>query len=172
MIISLIVAMDEQGGIGRAGTLPWRLPADLKRFKALTMGHHLIMGRKTYQSIGRPLPGRTTIVVTRNLKYQPPGCLVRHNFDDALELAERAGETEVFVVGGGEIFRQAITSADRLYLTQVHASFETDVSFPIFNQDSWVEIEREFHPVDERHPFAFTFRVLRRQRTDEAEKPG
>lgn len=172
MIISLIVAMDEQGGIGRAGMLPWRLPADLKRFKSLTMGHHLIMGRKTYQSIGRPLPGRTMVVVTRNPDYRPPGCVVRHSLDDALEFARTAGETEVFVVGGEEIFRQAFASADRLYLTQVQATFETDVSFPQFNEASWLESEREFHSADERNPYAFTFRVLRRQQADNAEKPG
>jgi dihydrofolate reductase len=172
MIISLIVAMDEQGGIGRAGMLPWRLPADLKRFKSLTMGHHLIMGRKTYQSIGRPLPGRTMVVVTRNPDYRPPGCVVRHSFDDALEFARNAEETEVFVVGGEEIFRQAIVSADRLYLTQVHATFETDISFPQFNEASWLESEREFHSADKRNPYAFTFHVLRRQEADNAEKPG
>ncbi len=162
MIISLIVALDEQQGIGRAGNLPWRLPRDLEHFKALTMGHHLIMGRKTYQSIGRPLPGRTTIIITHNPTYAPTGCLVTHSYEQALELARESGETEVFVVGGGQIYRQAISTADRIYLTQVHASFETDISFPTIDETLWKETKREFHPADERNPFDFTFRVLRR----------
>ena len=172
MIISLIVAMDEQGGIGSAGAIPWHLPADLKRFKTLTMGHHLIMGRKTYQSIGRLLPGRTTIVVTRNPEFQPSGSLVCHNLDAALKLADQREETEAFIVGGGKIYEQAIVFADRLYLTLVHGRFETDVSFPPFNESSWVETERVFHPADERNPFAFTFRVLQRLKTKQTEKPG
>jgi dihydrofolate reductase len=172
MIISLIAAMDEQGGIGSAGAIPWHLPADLKRFKTLTMGHHLIMGRKTYQSIGRLLPGRTTIVVTRNPDFQSSGSLVCHNLNAALELANQRGETEVFLIGGGKIYEQAIVFADRLYLTLVHGRFETDVSFPPFNESSWVETERVFHPADERNPFAFTFRVLQRLKTKQTEKPG
>jgi len=172
MIISLIAAIDEQGGIGREGTLPWRLPADQQRFKALTMGHHLIMGRKTYQSIGRLLPGRTTIIVTRNPDFQPSGSLVSHNLDEALELARQRRETEAFIVGGGEIYKQAIVYVDRLYLTQVHGRFKTDVSFPSFDESSWVETERAFHPADDRNSNAFTFRVLERGGAGAAEKPG
>lgn len=162
MIISLIAAMDEQQGIGLKGSLPWRLPKDLQHYKALTMGHHLIMGRKTYQSIGRPLPGRTTIIITHNPAYKPTGCLIAHSYEQALELARDSGETEVFVVGGGQIYRQAISTANRIYLTQVHASFETDVSFPTIDETLWKETKREFNPADDRNPFAFTFRVLKR----------
>lgn len=172
MIVSLIVAMDEKGGIGKTGALPWRLPADLRRFKQLTMGHHLIMGRKTYQSIGRPLPGRTMIVVTRNREYQPEGCLVLGSFEAALDLARERGETEVFVIGGSEIFAQALPIADRLYLTRVHAAVQTDVSFPPFNEEAWVEKGRQLHPADEHNPYASTFRILERRDAEKIKKPG
>jgi len=108
VIISLIVAMDEERGIGVEGRLPWHLPADLKRFKSLTMGHHLIMGRKTYESIGSPLPGRTMIIVTRNPSYQPDGCMVARSLDTAIEFARMDLENEVFIIGGADLFEQAI----------------------------------------------------------------
>ena len=172
MIISLVAAVDEQGGIGREGTLPWRLPADQQRFKALTMGHHIIMGRKTYQSIGRLLPGRFTIIVTRNPDFQLSGSLVSHKLDEALELARQRGETEAFIVGGAEIYKQAIVFADRFYLTRVHGRFDTDVSFPPFDESSWVEKECAFHPADDLNSHAFTFRVLEKLRAGTTEKPG
>ena len=139
MIISLIVAMDEQRGIGVDGHLPWYLSTDLKRFKSLTMGHHMIMGRKTYQSIGRPLPGRTTIVVTRNPGFQPEGCMVARSLETAIEFARFDNEDEVFIIGGGDLFDQAINMADRIYLTQVHASLKTDVYFPEITPEEWQE---------------------------------
>ena len=120
MIVSLIAALDEAGGIGKDGGLPWRLSADLRRFKALTMGHHLIVGRKTYVSIGRPLPGRTLIVLTRDPTFAAPGCLLAASLEQALALAGRRGESEAFIGGGGEIFAQAMPLAGRLYLTHVH----------------------------------------------------
>jgi len=164
VIISLIVAMDEKRGIGVDGHLPWHLPADLKRFKSLTMGHHLIMGRKTFESIGRPLPGRTTIIVTRNNSFQPEGCLVAHSLETALEFARLDLEDEVFIIGGGDIFVLAIELADRIYLTQVHTNLPADVYFPEFAAENWLEIDSEYHPADEKNPYPHTFKILQRNR--------
>lgn len=163
MIISLIVAMDEQRGIGLDGGIPWHLPADLKRFKTLTMGHHLIMGRKTYESIGNPLPGRTMIIVTRNPNYQPDGCLVAHSLQAALEFARMGSESEVFVIGGGELFAEAIDLAEQIYLSLVHASLPADTFFPLISVEEWQEIESELVPADDKNKYAFTFKVLRRK---------
>jgi dihydrofolate reductase len=154
--------MDETRGIGLDGRLPWHLPADLKRFKSLTMGHHLIMGRKTFASIGRPLPGRTTIIVTRDQSFQPEGCLVAHSLETALEFARLDLENDVFVIGGAEIFVQAIELADRIYLTQVHSSLPADVYFPEFAAADWQEIDSEYHPADENNRYPFTFKILAR----------
>jgi dihydrofolate reductase len=163
LIISLLVAADEEGGIGFENRLPWRLSTDLKKFKELTMGHHLIMGRKTYESIGRALPGRTSIVITRNRSYKGDGVLVTHSLPGALELAQNAGEDEAFVIGGGEIFFQALTIAHRIYLTRVHGVVEADVYFPVLEMDEWVEEHSEFHAPDEKNEFPFTFIVLSRR---------
>ncbi|MFL7891826.1 MAG: dihydrofolate reductase [Anaerolineales bacterium] len=163
MIISLIVAMDQNQGIGFEGQLAWHLPADLKRFKSLTMGHHLIMGRKTYESIGSPLPGRTMIIVTRNPVYQPEGCMVAHSIDTALDFARMGSDNEAFIIGGGDLFAQTIDLADRIYLTQVHASLPADVYFPDYSELDWREIETEFNPADEKNQYAVTFKVLVRK---------
>ncbi|HWO01947.1 MAG TPA: dihydrofolate reductase [Blastocatellia bacterium] len=160
MIISLIVAMDEQSGIGKAGTLPWRLSSDLKRFRELTMGHHIIVGRKTFESIGKPLPGRQTIVVTRNEAYSPEGCLIAHSVKDAIELARERGETEAFICGGAAIYAEAIAAADRLYLTRVHATVDADVFFPEFDEQALIEKERSSHAADEKNQYPFTFKLL------------
>jgi dihydrofolate reductase len=154
--------MDETRGIGVDGRLPWHLPADLKRFKSLTMGHHLIMGRKTFASIGRPLPGRTTIIVTRDQSFQPEGCLVAHSLETALEFARLDLEDDVFVIGGAEIFVQAIELADRIYLTQVHSSLPADVYFPEFAAADWQETDSEYHPADEKNRYPFTYKTLAR----------
>lgn len=163
MIISLIVAMDEKRGIGKAGKLPWRLSADLKRFREITMGHHLIAGRKTFESIGKPLPGRTMIVLTRNSDFRPEGCLVSASVHDALALAKER-DTEVFVIGGAEIYAQTLDVADRVYLTQVHAEVEADTFFPVVNHDLWVEKEGSHHQADEKNQYAFTFKLLERKK--------
>ena len=164
MIISLIVALDEQRGIGVDGHLPWHLSADLQRFKSLTMGHHLIMGRKTYESIGRPLPGRTTIIVSRNPSFQPEGCMVARSLETAIEFARFDQEDEVFVIGGGDLFDQAIDMADRIYLTQVHASLEADVYFPDYSRKDWQENKSAYVEADERNEYPSTFRILERVR--------
>jgi dihydrofolate reductase len=156
----LIVAMDEMGGIGKDNRLPWHLSSDLKRFKQLTMGHHLIMGRKTYETIGRPLPGRTTIVITRNPQYQAAGCLVAPSLEEALGLAREKGDTEAFIAGGGEIFTLALPLVDQIYLTQVHAQVEADVFFPPFSLEGWRQIETIEQPADEKNDYPARFILL------------
>jgi dihydrofolate reductase len=157
--VSLIVAMDRQRVIGHEGRLPWHLPADLQRFKALTMGHHIIMGRKTWESIGRPLPGRTSVVITRNARFDAPGALVATALDDALELA--SADPQPFVIGGAEIFREALPLATRIYLTEVLADHAGDVWFPDLPSGEWRQIHSEHHQATEHAP-AWNFRILER----------
>lgn len=160
MLISLIVAMDEKGGIGKDNRLPWHLSDDLKRFKTITMGHHIIMGRKTYESIGKPLPGRTNIVITRNPDYEAEGCIVVHSLEGALDIARGRGEDEAFITGGREIFAQALESANRIYLTRVHAEVPADVYFPDFDKGEWFEVDSHYHPADEVNDYPFTTKLL------------
>jgi len=163
MILSLIMAMDESGGIGYLGKLPWRLAADLKRFKHITMGHHIIMGRKTYESIGKTLPGREMIIITRNLGFRAEGCQVVHSLDEALHVAEEKGDPEVFVIGGGEIFTQALPRADRIYLTIVHTRVPADVFFPEYDPSRWEIIETEKMEADQDNQYAHTFMILNKK---------
>ncbi len=162
MRVSFIVAADLGGVIGLGGGLPWRLPADLRRFKALTMGHHLIVGRKTFEAIGRPLPGRTMVVVSRGALVTPEGVLVAASPDVAVELAEAAGASEAFVAGGGEIYRALLPRADRVHLTRVEARFEGDTFFPDLDPSAWRLAWREDHPADETHGVPFSFQVWER----------
>lgn len=163
MIISLIVAMDEARGIGKENQIPWRMSDDLKRFKCLTMGHHLIMGRKTYQAIGKALPGRTTIVVTRNPSYEINDGLVAHSLEEAISLAENRGEDETFVIGGGKIFEAAIETADRIYLTLIHARADCDVFFPQFNKEDWMTCLEVFYKADDVNKYPSTFKLIKRK---------
>ena len=161
--IALIVAVAENGVIGRAGQLPWHLPDDLKRFKALTMGKPMLMGRRTFESIGRPLPGRTSLVLTHSTDWgPPPGALAVHSVDEALAEARRGGAGELAVIGGAEVFRLALPLARRIDLTRVHAEVEGDVYFPKLDPREWRETERVTHPADARHAHAMTFSVLER----------
>jgi dihydrofolate reductase len=160
MIISLLAAMDEQDGIGQDNRLPWHLSTDLKRFKALTMGHHILMGRKTYESIGRALPGRVNVIITRSPDYQAEGCVIAHSLREALSIAELAGESEAFVIGGGQIFAQALPLADRIYLTRVHTVSEADVFFPTFDESSWSIKEASEISADESNDFPSSYEVL------------
>ena len=139
--LSLIVAMARNRVIGIDNTLPWHLPEDLKHFKDLTMGHHIIMGHKTYDSIGRPLPGRTTVIVTRDPGYTMAGCLIAHSLDEAVKLSE--GDDEAFFVGGSSLYEQALPLADRLYITEIQADYEGDAHFPEFDRAHWRETARE-----------------------------
>ena len=163
MIVSLIVAMGRNRAIGYQNQLPWRLPADLQRFKQLTLGHHILMGRKTFESIGRPLPGRTSITITRQLDYQADGCLVVHSLTEAITLAAARGEPEVFVIGGADIYAQALPLANRLYLTWVDAEPKADAFFPDFDEADWGKAEDEVREADEKNPYRMRFLTLRKK---------
>lgn len=141
MRISIIAAMAANRTIGLENRLPWQLPDDLKRFKALTMHHHIVMGRKTYDSIGKPLPGRSTIIVTRNVDYAIPGCIAVNSLDAALTVS--FGDEEVFFVGGAELYKQALPIAHRIYLTEIQRPFDGDAFFPEFDHQVWTETARE-----------------------------
>ena len=158
--VSLIVAMTPLGVIGRDNDLPWRLPDDLKRFKALTMGKPVIMGRRTWDSIGRPLPGRTSIVLSRSARFMPQGAIVVPDLERALDAA--GAVDEAFVIGGAQVYALALPFAQRLYLTLVHGDVPGDARFPTVDPQQWREIERSERPADERHAFAMTFSVLER----------
>ena len=160
MRISLIVAMAENRVIGRDNQLPWRIPADLKHFKALTMGKPIIMGRKTYESIGRPLPGRDNIVITGDPSYRAEGCQVVHTLEEALRSA--GGAEEAMIIGGATLYRQTLKDADRLYLTLVKAQPEGDTWFPKIEPQEWREIRREVHRADESNEYDYDFVVLDR----------
>jgi dihydrofolate reductase len=160
---SIIVAMDMNNGIGYQNQLPWRLPADLRVMKQTTMGHHLIMGRKTYESIGKPLTGRTSIIVTRNPDYQAVGCLVVHSVPDALSLAESRSEDESFIFGGSQIYEEGFPYTDRIYLTHIQAKFQVDAYFPDFNQSVWKETHTEFFPADQENHFPFYYLIYDRR---------
>ena len=161
--ITLIAAVAQNGVIGIANRLPWHLPADLRHFRTLTQGHAIIMGRRNYESIGRPLPDRENIVITHNPNYTAPGCRVVHSLAQAIEIA---GGAEVFVIGGAEIYRQTLAIADRLVITEVHADVPGDVAFPAFSTSDWREIARERHDRDERHLHDFSFVTYERRTTD------
>ncbi len=160
MKLSIIVAMSKNNVIGRGGELPWRLSADLQRFKRLTMGHPIIMGRKTFDSIGRPLPGRTSIVITRQANYRNVGVLIARSLPEAIRLA---GDTdEVFVIGGGEIYSQALPLADRLYMTVVDENTDGDTHFPNWDPGQWRFVEETSHPADAKNLYSMHFRVFDR----------
>ena len=156
-MVSLIVAVSTNGVIGRDGDLPWHLPADLRHFKKTTMGHHLIIGRATWDEVGKPLPGRTMVVVTRNRDFSADGVLVAHSVEEALALAR--DDNEPFIGGGAEIYRQALAAdvVDRLYITRVHARVEGDTFFPPIDLDQWLLADRVDHPADKKNEHPYTF---------------
>ena len=158
MVISLVAALDRDRAIGKGNDLPWRLPDDLKRFKALTLGKPVLMGRKTAESLGRALPGRLNLVLTRSGNAPFEDMRAVASFEEALALAEANGSKELCVIGGAEIYRLTLSLADRLYLTHVDTQVEdADAFFPGFDATQWRAVGREPHPVDNRHPFAFEF---------------
>jgi dihydrofolate reductase len=162
-MVCFVVAVAENGIIGRNGELPWgRLPADLQHFKRLTHGHPVVMGRRTFDSIGKPLPGRANIVVTRQADWSAPGCETAPSVLAALARAAELDE-QVCVIGGGEIYRQALPAADVVYLTEVHHAFEGDASFPDLPPSEWREVTRERHEADDKNPYPFSFVTLRRR---------
>lgn len=160
-MISLIVAMDQNRVIGKDNQLPWYLPADLQYFKKVTMGKLIIMGRKTFESIGRVLPGRENIIVTRNEQYINENCTILHSIDEVKTFADES-EQEVFVIGGAEIFREILPTTDRLYLTKIQASFEGDTYFPEIDEKEWREISSTPGVVDEKNLYPHQFIVLER----------
>ena len=170
MKLSIIVAMSNNRVIGRDNTMPWHLPADLRHFKHITLGKPILMGRKTYESIGRPLPERHNIVITRDNSYTTPGCTVVHSIDAALQTA--AGSDEVMVIGGAEFYRQVLPQVDTIYLTQIHAELEGDTFFPVLDDANWREVERENFEADDNNPYAYSFVKLERIKSRFAGKPA
>ncbi len=164
MAVSLIVAVSENGVIGRDGGLPWRLSADLKHFKKTTMGHHLIIGRRTWDEVGKPLPGRTMVVVTRSRHFAPEGVRVAHSLEEALDIARN--DDEPFIGGGAHIYRMALENdlVNRLYITRVHAKVEGDTRFPDFDIDKWELVSEENNEADERNQYPYSFLVYERKR--------
>ncbi|WP_053363884.1 dihydrofolate reductase [Bacillus sp. FJAT-27251] len=162
-MISLIWAMDENRAIGRDNQLPWHLPEDLKFFKRVTMGHPIAMGRKTHESIGRPLPGRENIIITRDRDYKSEGCTILHSVDELLHYHDLHKE-ELFVIGGAEIFKEVLPHADRLYVTMIHERFDGDTFFPVFHMDAWELETREKGIRDEKNPYDYEFLIYRRKK--------
>ncbi len=155
-MISLILAMAENGAIGNAGAIPWRIPDDMRRFKALTMGKPIIMGRKTWDSFPRkPLPGRTNIVITRDRNFAAQGAVVVHSFEDALSRAQEEAPSEIMIVGGAEIYLAALPKAERIHLTEVHAEVPGDAHMPKFDPAIWKETARERHVSDQGPAFSY-----------------
>ena len=160
-MITVIAAVAENNALGKENRLLWHLPDDFKRFKTLTSGHYIIMGRKTFESFPKPLPNRTHVIISRQANYQPEGCIVVNSLEKAIEVCPK--NEEVFVIGGGEIYRQSIALADKLDLTKVHHSFDADTFFPEVDLSQWQLIFEEFHPKDERHEYDFTFETYLRK---------
>lgn len=160
MKISIIAAMDENRVIGYQGQMPWHLPADLKHFRQITMGKPIIMGRKTYESIGKPLDGRTNIIVTRNPGFQAPDCTVTHSLEEALQAAASENPQEAVIIGGGNLYTQALPLADTLYLTQIQEQFNGDTYFPAWEPQQWQTLESTDHNPDAKNPYAYRFLTL------------
>ncbi len=168
MTVSIVAARSENNIIGRGQDIPWHLPADLTHFKNLTSGHTIVMGRKTFDSIGRALPSRRTIVITHNTVIDDPDVTVASSLEEALRVAvddpyESDVPVEIFIVGGGEIYGHAIPRAEKMFLTRVHAEIEGDVRFPEFRDEEWECISAERHPADAKNPFDYTFEVWERR---------
>jgi dihydrofolate reductase len=161
-MISFILAMDENRVIGKDNQLPWHLPSDLKYFKTVTMGHPVVMGRKTYESIGRLLPGRENIILTRDRDYSVEGGIVFHSDEEFLEYTKKNPEEEYFVIGGAEIFNLLMDKVDILYITEIHAKFEGDTFFPEINEDIWTLVSSEKGVTDEKNLYPHTFLVYKK----------
>jgi dihydrofolate reductase len=163
MIISLVAAASDNNVIGINNTLPWKMPADMKFFKNLTMGHTVIMGRKTFESMNnKPLSGRTNVVITRNKNFSTNGCTVLDSLTEAFNMFN--DQKEVFIIGGSQIFNIAMPKADKIYLTRIHHAFNGDSYFPELPGKEWVELSREDYPADEKNPFSYSFIVLGRKK--------
>ena len=165
-MLSIIVAVAKNQVIGQQGDLPWRLSDDLKRFKRITMGHHLVMGRKTYESIGRPLPGRTSIVLTNDQDYQAEGCFIANSVDEALQLSK--DDTAVFVIGGAQVYRSFLPVADRLHWTAVMADVTGDTFFPAVDWSEWKMTSESHHSANEKNQFDTVYKIFARIQADSA----
>lgn len=167
MIISIVVAASINNAIGKGGDLIWRLPKDMNRFKEITYGHHVLMGRKTYESIPekfRPLPGRVNIVVTRNCSYHAEGCKIVDSLEEGIRFAQENGEQELMVIGGAEIYRQALDKCDRVYLSVVNARFDdADAFFPVLDLNVWQKVEDKRIPADEKNKHDLFFQLFERK---------
>jgi len=161
MLISAIFAMSENRVIGKNNQLPWHLPADLKHFKKITLGKPILMGRKTYESIGRPLPGRCNVIITKDIDYQAPGCVVVNSIEQALATTKESDE--IFVMGGALLYQAMLPLIQRLYMTIIHQPFDGDTFFPLLNQDDWQEIERVDYTKDSENPHPYSFFILDRK---------
>ena len=162
MTVSAIVATAHNNVIGKNNDIPWYLPADLKYFKKTTLHHHIIMGRKSFQSIGRPLPKRTNIVISRNPFFIASNCIKASSVEEALSIAHDNGEDEAFIIGGGQIYELSQAYWDRIYLTTVHAQVEGDIYFPSLKEENWKLISEQAHKADEKNEYDYTFKVLER----------
>ena len=160
MIKSIMVARSDNHVIGKDNQLPWRMPADLRYFKQTTMGHYCIMGRKTFESVDNPLPGRTNVIITRQPEYHAEGCLVVHNLEEAFRQGEEQAQAEIFILGGAEIYKQALDVVDRIYLTEIKTIVDGDTFFPKIDYTQWKETKREEHSADEKNPYDYAFVVL------------
>lgn len=154
-MITIIAAIADNNALGKDNQLIWHLPADLKRFKQVTLNHHIIMGRKTFESLGKPLPNRTSIIITRNKNYKVEGCIVVNSLDEALKVAEK--DENPYILGGAEIYKQAIAIADKLDLTFVHDTFEADAFFPTIDTSIWKESSRQHFKADEKNIYDYSF---------------
>lgn len=161
MRISAICAMSENHVIGKNNQLPWHLPADLAHFKKITMGNPILMGRKTYESIGKPLPGRCNIIMTHHVDYQAPGCIVVSSLEKALAAAAKESD-ELFIIGGATLFQELLPITQKLYITLIHQQIEGDTFFPAFDKKEWKEIERTDHLADEKNKYAYSFIIFDR----------
>jgi dihydrofolate reductase len=157
-MIVMIAAVAENNALGKNNELVWHLPNDFKRFKSLTTGHHIIMGRKTFESFPKPLPNRTHVIITRQENYHPEGCIVVNSIEKAIAVCPE-NETS-FIIGGGEIYHLGLPYTDTLEITRVHHSFEADAFFPEINSDTWKEIKTEFNPIDDKHLYAYTYQTF------------
>ena len=156
-MITLIAAAAENNSLGKNNDLIWHLPDDFKRFKAITSGHYIIMGRKTFESFPKPLPNRTHVIITRQKNYNPENCIVVNSLEKAIEICPK--DEDIFVIGGGEIYQQSIAIADKIELTRVHSTFKADTFFPEIDTTIWELVQEEFHPKDEKHLFDFSFQT-------------
>ncbi len=162
MLISAVVACAKNNVIGINNQIPWYLPADLQYFKRITQHHHILMGRNCFESIGKPLPNRTNIIVTRDLFFSATGCLVAHSIEEGIKIAKRNKESELFIIGGGIIYEQTINLCDKLYLTEVNLEVEGDIFFPEINTKEWQLVSEEKHEKDEKNKMDYTYKIFER----------